>query len=151
MKLKGSKKVHFESGPNMTPLVDVVMVILIFLMLAGGFGAASHFLPWKTSGEAPGPQPPTRLASRLDVYVSSASDDLFRARLSDGQTFTNVESLRAALDAKRKAHEAAGAADESLELTINPRLTTRYQHLAAVYEAAMEAKWGKIGFHPASD
>jgi biopolymer transport protein ExbD len=39
MKLKGAKAVHYDSGPNMTPLVDVVMVILIFLMLAGSFVA----------------------------------------------------------------------------------------------------------------
>ena len=39
MKLQGAKQVHYDSGPNMTPLVDVVMVILIFLMLAGSFGA----------------------------------------------------------------------------------------------------------------
>src|SRR6476469_5679414 len=45
MKIKGAKSVHYDSGPNMTPLVDVVMVILIFLMLTGSFGAASHFLP----------------------------------------------------------------------------------------------------------
>ena len=45
MKIKGAKAVHYESGPNMTPLVDVVMVILIFLMLTGSFGAAAHFMP----------------------------------------------------------------------------------------------------------
>ena len=45
MKIKGAKAVHYDSGPNMTPLVDVVMVILIFLMLTGSFGAAAHFLP----------------------------------------------------------------------------------------------------------
>src|SRR5256885_841795 len=44
MKLKTSKKVHYDSGPNMTPLVDVVMVILIFLMLAGSFAGAEHYL-----------------------------------------------------------------------------------------------------------
>src|SRR5687767_11953834 len=44
MKIKGAKKVHYDSGPNMTPLVDVVMVILIFLMLAGSFGATTHYL-----------------------------------------------------------------------------------------------------------
>ena len=44
MKLNTGKKVHYDSGPNMTPLVDVVMVILIFLMLAGTFGANEHFL-----------------------------------------------------------------------------------------------------------
>ena len=27
MRIKGAKAVHYDSGPNMTPLVDVVMVI----------------------------------------------------------------------------------------------------------------------------
>ena len=44
MRLKGAKQVHYDSGPNMTPLVDVVMVILIFLMLAGSFGGETTFL-----------------------------------------------------------------------------------------------------------
>ena len=44
MRLKGAKQVHYDSGPNMTPLVDVVMVILIFLMLAGSFVGQEHFL-----------------------------------------------------------------------------------------------------------
>ena len=44
MRIQGAKKVHYDSGPNMTPLVDVVMVILIFLMLCGSFGGIEHFL-----------------------------------------------------------------------------------------------------------
>ena len=44
MRIGGAKKVHYDSGPNMTPLVDVVMVILIFLMLAGSFGGVEHYL-----------------------------------------------------------------------------------------------------------
>src|SRR6476659_2821250 len=44
MKISGAKKVHYDSGPNMTPLVDVVMVILIFLMLAGSFGSTEHYM-----------------------------------------------------------------------------------------------------------
>ena len=44
MKIAGAKKVHYDSGPNMTPLVDVVMVILIFLMLCGSFGGMERYL-----------------------------------------------------------------------------------------------------------
>src|SRR5438552_17752923 len=44
MRIQGAKKVHYDSGPNMTPLVDVVMVILIFLMLCGSFGGIEHYL-----------------------------------------------------------------------------------------------------------
>jgi hypothetical protein len=62
-----------------------------------------------------------------------------------------ADSLEAALDAKRLAHEANGLPADSLQIVINPRLSTRYNHLAAVYEAAMKAKWAKIGFHPARE
>jgi len=149
MKLQNAKKAHYESGPNMTPLVDVVMVILIFLMLAGTFGAASHFLPWTMTGTGArgGPVP---LATRLDLFVSSSSDDVFKVRLGD-ESFTDADSLRAALDAKRAMHEANGTPAEKLEIMINPRLSTRYSHVAAVYEAAIDARWGKIGFHPAKE
>ena len=51
MKMKGAKQVHYESGPNMIPLVDVVMVILIFLMLAGTFGG-DHPVPPQQAGPA---------------------------------------------------------------------------------------------------
>lgn len=150
MKLNSSKKGHYESGPNMTPLVDVVMVILIFLMLAGSFGAASHFLPWTMSGRG-GRGGPAPLPTRLDLYVTSASDDTFQVSLSGGEIYSNVDSLRAALNAKRVAHEASGLPADRLQIMINPRLSTRYNHLAVVYEAAMDARWTKIGFHPARE
>src|SRR5271170_2583141 len=44
MKIRGAKQFHYDAGPNMIPLVDIVMVILIFLMLAGNFGEAEHYL-----------------------------------------------------------------------------------------------------------
>ena len=50
---------RYDSGPNMTPLVDVVMVILIFLMLAGSFATGGWYLqssmPIKESGGAGAP------------------------------------------------------------------------------------------------
>ena len=45
MKIQGAKKVHYDAGPNMTPLVDVVMVILIFLMLRPEPPSASRHTP----------------------------------------------------------------------------------------------------------
>ena len=50
MKMAAAKQAHYESGPNMTPLVDVVMVLLIFLMMVGDFASGEHFLAGRTPG-----------------------------------------------------------------------------------------------------
>ena len=77
MKIKGAKAVHYDSGPNMTPLVDVVMVILIFLMLTGSFGAAAHFLPssMPISMKGKGQIDPTKIPKvpdpQLEIFVAS--------------------------------------------------------------------------------
>src|SRR3954468_9590610 len=97
MRLKGAKAVHYDSGPNMTPLVDVVMVILIFLMLAGSFGAASRFLPSTLPKEHGGPGGSMTLAGTMDVFVPSPTPETFRARLGGGETFNDPASLRDAL------------------------------------------------------
>src|SRR5438046_1003383 len=79
MRLTVSKKVHYESGPNMTPLVDVVMVILIFLMMAGSFGGAEHFLtsniPLKQKGVGNAPIPAGFIPDEpLEIRVDSRGD-----------------------------------------------------------------------------
>ena len=67
MRVQGAKKSHYDAGPNMTPLVDVVMVILIFLMLAGTFSGAEWYIQshalivkqgFQTQEEMPNPPPP---------------------------------------------------------------------------------------------
>ena len=83
MKITGAKKVHYDSGPNMTPLVDVVMVILIFLMLAGSFGGVEHYLVsnagFQTGGTSKTPPPPNfippvNITVRVDLDPDSVSE-----------------------------------------------------------------------------
>jgi biopolymer transport protein ExbD len=153
MKAYVSKRAHYDSGPNMTPLVDIVMVILIFLMLAGSFGAAAHFLPGaipqRTGGPVVNGNP--ELRTDLDLYVTSVTDDTFRARLGSGETFSDIASLTAALEARRAAHEAQGTPARRVQVLIEPRASTRFHHVTAVYEAAMQAKWPNIGFRAAKE
>src|SRR5436189_4477836 len=76
MKIQGAKKIHYDSGPNMTPLVDVVMVILIFLMLCGSFVGSEHFLvsnlPISQSGVGSMPPPPGFIPDEpIEIRVDS--------------------------------------------------------------------------------
>src|SRR5215218_8073394 len=101
MKFKGAKAVHYDSGPNMTPLVDVVMVILIFLMLTGSFGAAAHFMPSSMPIKAAGKGAidPSKIPKvpdpQLEIFVNSMNEDTFRARIGSGETFTDGDRLAA--------------------------------------------------------
>src|SRR3954453_22990895 len=76
MKISGAQKIHYDSGPNMTPLVDVVMVILIFLMLCGSFVGSEHFLvsnlPISQSGSGSAPPPPVFIPDEpIEIRVDS--------------------------------------------------------------------------------
>src|SRR4051812_5653984 len=95
MKLRGAKAGHYDSGPNMNPLVDVVMVILIFLMLTGSFGAAAHFLPSsmpiKATGK--GQVDPSKIPKvpdpQLEVYVTTRDASVYVVRLADNVQYVN--------------------------------------------------------------
>src|SRR5213596_1437115 len=99
MRIQGARKVHYDSGPNLTPLVDVVMVILIFLMLAGSFAGAEHYLvgnvPYTPKGAGGEPPPPVFVPDTpVEIRVDSPTPDRFVAR---------VESYTADDSAKLKA------------------------------------------------
>jgi biopolymer transport protein ExbD len=159
MTAKPYKAAHYESGPNMTPLVDVVMVILIFLMLAGSFGAASHFMPGAIPQRpgAPGPEVAitdwqpivVRMSTRGDGWVASSPDLGRDAATGQPTQYRSKEELLAALSAKRQERVAARVPAEKLQLLIAPDARAKYEHVLGVYEAAMAAEWPKIGFQAA--
>ncbi|HLL89669.1 MAG TPA: biopolymer transporter ExbD [Tepidisphaeraceae bacterium] len=150
MKLKGAKAGQYEAGPNMTPLVDVVMVILIFLMLAGSFGGAEHYLISNTSLSKGGVGVASASSKideevALDVRVDSKTADAFVAtagRISTDDAAKLTEQLRA----MREQLIKAGSTDDKIQVKISPGKSTKYRHLVAVYEAAVRADLKKIAF-----
>src|SRR5215208_2106354 len=108
MKLKGAKQVHYDSGPNMTPLVDVVMVILIFLMMAGSFTQGGWFLqstvPIKKSGGAKVELPPGVLPdeTQLELRIDNSPDG-FKVLMGDIRIVGDRELLKGRLADKLTA------------------------------------------------
>ena len=153
MKLRTSKKVHYDSGPNMTPLVDVVMVILIFLMLAGSFAGAEHYLvsnvPFTDKGAGGAPPPPGFVPDEpLEIRVDSPVPDRFVARA--GQiTVDDATKLRVLLVKMRDQMEANNTKRDKVQVVIAPGRNVKYKFLVEVYQAALQADFQKVGFSPA--
>jgi biopolymer transport protein ExbD len=152
MKMKGGKQVHYDSGPNMTPLVDVVMVILIFLMLAGSFGGDSQFMvskqAIKKSGGAGKPLKPGEVPDTpIEIRVDNSRDGLgFIATGTGLAPTTSGEQVRGWLTRKKAEMVAAGNKPDKLLVTISPSRTVKYRYLIDVYQAALQAKIEKVAF-----
>jgi len=163
MKMKGAKQVHYDAGPNMTPLVDVVMVILIFLMLAGKFGADEQYL----ASSVPIRQKGTPVKNETvpnDVELKITVDplgDRFVARLEgEENTFTDAKTLTDALSAKLEQFLSIGKKPEDIQVLISPGLTVKYDYMIQVYAAAglaeaqsngQTVKFTKVAFESAHD
>ena len=150
MQIKGAKQVHYEAGPDMTPLVDVVMVILIFLMMAGSFSQGGWFLqstvPIKAKGGAQAEVKPGMIPDEpLEVRIDNAADG-FRVIAGDIRSTGDKEQLRAAMAQKLAAFEAAGTARDKVQVVLMPGRNVRYENVIAVYEAAQRAGFSKVGF-----
>jgi biopolymer transport protein ExbD len=137
----------------MTPLVDVVMVILIFLMLAGSFGTTEHFLASKTPIHAKGGSnqaPPADFVppTILDVRVDDQGNFTLTGQYAQGGNRLEVmykpDQLKDALE-RRKAQ--FGAADtDKVEVVLRPGSNTKWEALAPLYDAALRSKYEKVSF-----
>jgi biopolymer transport protein ExbD len=153
MKLKAASKIHYDAGPNMTPLVDIVMVILIFLMLTGTFAVGEHFLrsnlPLTARGGGGAAAPIVPLDEPLEIRVDSQSSEEWLAQVGQWQIRNSRPALAKQLTEMREALNANKTPTEKIQIVINPGRNTKYKHLVAVYEAALEARFQKVGFSTA--
>ena len=162
MRLQGAKKVHYDSGPNMTPLVDVVMVILIFLMLAGSFGANEHYLtsnlPISQGGVGGEPDPGVVPDERFSIQIMSDKSGSFRV-MADNVNLTNL-SIDPESGSRERLIEAftkqkglmiskGGTSVNQIQVILAPSASTLYEHIALVYEAALKAEFKKVAFQSA--
>ena len=144
MKLKGAKAVHYDSGPNMTPLVDVVMVILIFLMLAGSFGGAEHFLtsnlPIRKDGVGGEAKPGEVEDLVMDVRIVPLPPPLgFRVMAGDIRVDGNPDQMRALFGQKIESYNTNGTPPDQIQVVLSPSGDVKYEHIAEVYQQVLDA------------
>ena len=152
MKINGAKKVHYEAGPDMTPLVDVVMVLLIFLMMVGKFGDSSRYLVSNapiTEGGGGKPLPPGFIPDEpIDIYVSNLNSDKSTFTAQVGRIYVAGDAAKLTTELKNlvESLKASGKTTDKMQVTIKPGRDVQYRHLVTVYEAALKAGLEKIGF-----
>lgn len=145
MKLAASKKIHYDSGPNMTPLVDVALVILIFMMLVGTFGTGEHYL----KGAVP---PPASAGMRgalnepVVVRIDIAGGNEVSAAFLD-QRAGSIADLQSELRGLHQRLNAAGSGlgDQTLIL-LSPQRRVPYKQAIAAFEAAARVGFSRIAF-----
>ena len=134
-------------GPNMTPMVDVVMCILIFFMLGSSFLLPEKALPQSVPVEqGPGTREVGMPAVRGRIMMETR----------DGETWVRVfEEKALGMETDRAALQELiirkGAAISSeMQVVIYPKGNVRYQDLIWVYEWCLKSQMRKIGFATAS-
>ena len=151
MKIDIRRRHRFESGPNMTPLVDVVMVILIFLMLVGTFASGEWFLEQKagmTQTATSTQQPPPKdfvPDEPIVIRVTYRSDDQYLAQADKISTGSKVE-LQQALTGMRQQLTGIGKPIDKLVVVIQPQPNVKHRQYMEVYEAALAAGFTKVSF-----
>jgi biopolymer transport protein ExbD len=150
MKLTKSRKIHYESGPDMTPLVDVVMVLLIFLMMVGTFVTMERYLvsnlPISEQGEGNVKTDGIPTDTQIEVRIErNSTGDGFIAT-SGRFRGTDVPTVTAVLNQLRQQFEAAGTPADKVQVLISPTGTVPLKDVISVFEAAVSANFSRIGF-----
>ena len=114
---------------NVTPLIDVMLVVLIIFMIS------IPVLTHKVQLDLPQPRPDTRVEQR----------DLIKVRIeNDGRLLWNDEAMTAVQMGYYMAQAGQQAPQPELRLSIGDQ--ARYETVAAVITQARNAEIGNIGF-----
>lgn len=135
------RTVRYDSGPNLTPLVDVVLVVLIFMMLAGAMAAPRVLsAPVPSIGPASTPRP---MSLELRVQDDPASGD-FIITGSGLRIIGNSAQLLSALQTRLIRYQSAGINPSEVQVVIRPSPNVTYQHVLCVYETARRAHFTRV-------
>lgn len=136
-------EMHF--GPNMTPMVDVVMVILIFFMASASFAGGEWFLRTAIPREAKAATPPE---SEGDPFALPPARFEITLSRDGGRTIASGEGIRPVDIADLPAQLAAlarGAPAADIVLVIRSEGDVPYGDVIRAHDAAAAAGIPKVG------
>lgn len=147
-----------HGGPNMTPMVDVVMCILIFFMLGSSFAVCELYLPSNTPAidRSVGPHPGTEPIPAVRNYI--------RLRYVGGRTLAIAFGSAPMADLVTCSADPASTASlpdllrvkqrqlsPDAQLIIAPDRGVPYQAVISTYDACRNARFAHVAFAPAGD
>ena len=127
--------------PNLAPMVDVVMVILVFFMLGTRFVLSEGILPTQLPSQVgPGGGAVVTIIPAVRIALLEAPGPLCRIEIM-GHTLAenSFEALAAFLEAKRLA-----GADPSGRILIGAEPGVRYQDVVSAMDACVRAGFTNI-------
>jgi biopolymer transport protein ExbD len=154
------KKMHTHVGPNMTPMVDIVMCILIFFMLGTSLATPELFLKSNTAavdkeglGNEPGAQklPAVRMSIKLargmaggrEVTAVTAFNEapLPMNDIQDADQRRN-QAIYDQLAARRKS------ISDDVQVLIVPDKDVPYQDVITIYNYCVKLEFKQVAFYP---
>ena len=114
---------------NMTPLVDVMLVLLVIFMITAPLMTHSVKLELPRAASSPTPEKPLTLQVSIDA---------------DNRVFIGASAVDR--DSLESRFRAAVDSDASVEMHLKADRATRYETVAETMSAARRAGLSKIGF-----
>ncbi|HVX86533.1 MAG TPA: biopolymer transporter ExbD [Phycisphaerae bacterium] len=147
------RKMSINVGPNMTPMVDIVLCILIFFMLGAGLAVPEMFLTSNTAVDKAGlgkevtnaQMPAVRMnivmTRRNDVtYVKAFEADPIAMESLDDPVQSGNELIKQTLLLKKKH------LSDDVQVIIVPEKLVPYQDVITVYNDCVGARYKQVAF-----
>lgn len=141
------------SGPDLTPVVNIAMVVLVVFMLTASFVEPQLYMQSRValmeqggrSQLPPDWTPPTALPILVNMDPNVPAE--FAASVGVEQA-TDAASLQALLSRRFETFRNAGTDISTVQVEVSPQRHVIWQHLITVYEAAQRAGFTNIMFAP---
>src|SRR5262249_49488150 len=129
-------------GPNMTPMVDVVMVILIFFMASTAFLGPEWFLRTHLPKAGPAGAPRDAEPTRFRVLLSMNSQNQTVAAVGD-RPDQSLDQLDALL-----REESSKRGPDNIVVLVSPGPQVPYDGVVRVHEICASLGIAKVGLEP---